>query len=224
MVTTIRVFGLYVLILLVGLVFAFPIGILNAQENDVEFQIANIEAQIAIKLSEIETLRRQLSALKEETVGLRKDARELRSQLREGAQGVEVTTLQEWLSELQDVYPEGLVTGYFGPLTKRAVMKFQEKYGLEQVGEVGPQTRGQLHALFFFTGSGQTGNSIDDEREGNSTDDEWVADSTDDEWEGGVTDDENDFEDFEDEESVNRGDDEEAFDDNFDDFVDEEAI
>jgi hypothetical protein len=52
--------------------------------------------------------------------------------LKKGMRGEDVKCLQEILkSEGPEIYPEGLVTGYFGPLTFRAVVKFQEKYSKE---------------------------------------------------------------------------------------------
>ncbi|MBI2577215.1 MAG: peptidoglycan-binding protein [Candidatus Wildermuthbacteria bacterium] len=50
----------------------------------------------------------------------------------------EVRCLQEFLkNQGADIYPEGLVTGYFGPLTKAAVIRFQEKYKAEILAPIG---------------------------------------------------------------------------------------
>lgn len=65
-----------------------------------------------------------------------------------GFSGDDVKTLQEWLARDKDVYPEGIVSGYYGHLTEKAVKKFQKKYGIEQVGIFGPKTRAQLERLF----------------------------------------------------------------------------
>jgi hypothetical protein len=52
--------------------------------------------------------------------------------LKKGMKGEDVKCLQEILkSEGPEIYPEGLVTGYFGPLTFKALIKFQEKYSKE---------------------------------------------------------------------------------------------
>lgn len=74
------------------------------------------------------------------------------------SQGQEVTELQKCLSKDKEVYPEGVVSGYFGIKTKVAVIKFQEKYrqdilapaGLEKGnGEVKPLTRKKLNEVCF---------------------------------------------------------------------------
>lgn len=53
---------------------------------------------------------------------------EFKSELKLGSRGSEVTALQTCLARDSQVYPEGAVTSYFGPQTKAAVIKFQEKY------------------------------------------------------------------------------------------------
>ena len=72
--------------------------------------------------------------------------------LSQGQSGEDIKTLQQILLD-EGVYPEGLITGYFGSLTKQAVIRFQEKYtdeilipaGLsEGSGFVGPATRKKL--------------------------------------------------------------------------------
>lgn len=45
-----------------------------------------------------------------------------------GSNNAEVRKLQECLSEYQDIYPSGTISGYFGQETKDAVILFQEKY------------------------------------------------------------------------------------------------
>ena len=76
-----------------------------------------------------------------------KSAGQLAKRLRYGNRGSEITLLQKILATDAAVYPEGLVTGYFGPATLRAVKRFQTKYKLEAVGEVGPLTRKQLNTI-----------------------------------------------------------------------------
>jgi len=70
-----------------------------------------------------------------------------------GSVSPDVTRLQTLLATDKSIYPEGMVTGNFGPLTKKAVEKFQEKYGIVGPGEVGygvvgPMTREKLEEVF----------------------------------------------------------------------------
>lgn len=68
-------------------------------------------------------------------------------QLDVGAQGEAVSNLQAFLASNPDVYPEALVTGYYGPLTEQAVMQFQLNYNLDPVGRVGPLTLATMNRV-----------------------------------------------------------------------------
>lgn len=70
-----------------------------------------------------------------------------------GATGDDVTQLQAFLAADPSLYPEGKVTGYYGSLTVAAVRRFQAKYGISQVGRVGPQTLAKLNEVM---GGGMT--------------------------------------------------------------------
>src|SRR3989344_8449790 len=72
--------------------------------------------------------------------------------LKRGAKNADVTALQKLLAQYKDVYPDGWVTGYFGPATEKAVGLFQEKFGVakkgdEGYGTVGPKTRATLNSV-----------------------------------------------------------------------------
>jgi peptidoglycan hydrolase-like protein with peptidoglycan-binding domain len=63
-----------------------------------------------------------------------------------GSKGEGVTKLQEILvAKGFLVMPPGILSGYFGLLTRQAVMEYQKSLGLEQVGIVGPMTRARLN-------------------------------------------------------------------------------
>lgn len=67
----------------------------------------------------------------------------------------QVKTLQQFLAQDKTLYPDGLITGYFGSLTERAVQLFQERYGVAKRGDdgygiVGPKTRAKLNSLETF--------------------------------------------------------------------------
>ncbi|OGF79899.1 hypothetical protein A2926_04235 [Candidatus Giovannonibacteria bacterium RIFCSPLOWO2_01_FULL_44_40] len=72
-----------------------------------------------------------------------------------GSVGDGVKILQALLAGWPEIYPEGFVTGYFGPLTQKAVERFQIKYGIVTQGDpistgfgrVGPKTRAKLNEI-----------------------------------------------------------------------------
>lgn len=71
--------------------------------------------------------------------------------LSRGATGFDVSTLQQFLAKDAGVYPEGLVTAYFGPATERAVQRWQENKGVVSIGgagsgTVGPKTQAAISA------------------------------------------------------------------------------
>ncbi|MEK7078213.1 MAG: peptidoglycan-binding domain-containing protein [Patescibacteria group bacterium] len=55
--------------------------------------------------------------------------------------------LQKLLARDPSIYPEGIVSGLYGPKTVVAVRKFQAKYGLPQVGRVGPATLAKINEV-----------------------------------------------------------------------------
>ncbi len=73
--------------------------------------------------------------------------------LKRNSRGAQVSALQTFLKRDSALYPEGLVTGFFGLATERAVQRFQTKYNIitkgtpatTGYGAVGPKTRNQLN-------------------------------------------------------------------------------
>ncbi|MGB2580120.1 MAG: peptidoglycan-binding domain-containing protein, partial [Minisyncoccia bacterium] len=94
----------------------------------------------------IEKLQTQVADLQTEVQSLKIELKLSRA-LTQGAKGDDVKQLQEFLRTFTGAYPEGLVTGYYGPNTKAAVKKFQEQNGIEPLGIVGPKTREKLNVL-----------------------------------------------------------------------------
>lgn len=82
----------------------------------------------------------------------------LTGQLDLGMRSANVTTLQEFLAQYPSIYPEGLVTGYFGPLTQSAVVRYQSSNGIDAVGRVGPVTLSLINSRM----DGGTGGSDDE--------------------------------------------------------------
>lgn len=65
--------------------------------------------------------------------------------VQQGDSGVQVTTLQQRLQELG--YFRGNATGYFGSVTKAAVIEFQQAKGLNPDGIVGSNTEASLQGV-----------------------------------------------------------------------------
>jgi hypothetical protein len=69
-----------------------------------------------------------------------------------GSQGEDVTKLQQFLAQNSSIYPQGLITGYYGSDTQEAVQRWQAAHGIVATGtpsttgfgSVGPSTRGEM--------------------------------------------------------------------------------
>ncbi len=64
-----------------------------------------------------------------------------------GTTGREVRHIQLLLAQNPAVYPEQLITGYFGGLTQKAITRFQVKHGLPITGSADAVTRTKLQAI-----------------------------------------------------------------------------
>ncbi len=139
LVTTIVAFGL--------LATSFVPGIASAQSTSLEAQlkiIQDLTAQINALQAQINGLKQQQSSA---SLSAKQATLEILANLSQGSQGDQVKVLQTLLALDAAIYPEGQVTGYYGPATRRAVIRFQRKYGLEGVGVVGPKTRSELNKI-----------------------------------------------------------------------------
>ncbi|MFQ9093417.1 MAG: peptidoglycan-binding domain-containing protein [Ruminococcus sp.] len=71
--------------------------------------------------------------------------------LREGTTSEYVRLMQQYLTYLHGTYPEipaVNATGYFGPMTKSAVMAFQELFGYPKTGVVGVAVWNAIASLY----------------------------------------------------------------------------
>jgi len=71
-------------------------------------------------------------------------AQMLNRQLGPGMSGADVSALQTYLAQNTLIYPQGLVTGYYGALTAQAVTQYQIAYDVSPVGRVGPITLAKI--------------------------------------------------------------------------------
>ncbi len=77
-----------------------------------------------------------------------------------GSTGGNVMNLQAFFKDNSSIYPEGLITGYFGGLTRAAVQRFQASYGIVSsgsaattgYGRVGPTTLAKINSLIATGG------------------------------------------------------------------------
>jgi len=85
----------------------------------------------------------------------------IRRSLALGSSGNDVTNLQQYLAQDSNIYPEGIVSGYFGALTERALQRWQAAHGIVSSGSpettgygaVGPRTRNALQNCGDFVPS-----------------------------------------------------------------------
>lgn len=92
-------------------------------------------------------------------------AEAINRQLQYGMTGSDIGVMQAFFAKDATIYPQGLVTNYFGIMTKGAVMNFQARNGIATVGRVGPATLPVLNAAIANgnigggTNNGNTGNA-----------------------------------------------------------------
>jgi len=130
---------------------------LNAEIIQEEPQPEPAAPDIAELQRILKNLQNQLQILIRESQA--RSAVQISRNLSFGARNGDVRILQQILSEAPvggpDIYPEALVTGYFGPATQRAVQRFQCKYdiicsgspGTTGWGVVGPRTRVKINEI-----------------------------------------------------------------------------
>ena len=64
-----------------------------------------------------------------------------------GSRGNEVMKLQQFLATNPIVYPEGIISNYFGSLTEDAVVRFQKFYSLPLTGRVDLKTQTKINSI-----------------------------------------------------------------------------
>lgn len=133
-------------IITLGLLFsAVPVF---AQTTDVAAQIATLLAQIKALQAQIAQLQGQ-PASAGACVSL---SYNLYADQTDATTNGGVSKLQQFLGQDSSVYPSGLVTGYFGPMTEAAVQRWQAAHGVVSSGSadttgygyVGPKTRAAM--------------------------------------------------------------------------------
>ena len=116
--------------------------------------ITNLQATINQLQEKIKSLKEQIFGLESQVNAVKEELKITRT-LQFGVQGDDVKQLQEFLKQFPEIYPEGLITGKFGHLTRSAIKKFQIKYNLESHGVLGARTVCTLKAV-FESGAGKS--------------------------------------------------------------------
>ena len=149
-------------------VFAFPFGALGTTAAALHEQIKTLQETIKNLQSQrralndddrgttrpATTTRVERDTIRTEIKETRADIKDARAQLKfvrslsRGMSGNDVRDLQELLAQYPDIFPSGLITGFFGRFTEEALKKFQKKFGIEAIGIFGPKTQAKLLALF----------------------------------------------------------------------------
>ncbi|OIO33567.1 MAG: hypothetical protein COZ49_02445 [Candidatus Yonathbacteria bacterium CG_4_10_14_3_um_filter_47_65] len=140
-------------VLVIAAMFISSSFVASAQTTDSAATIAALQTQIQTLLTQVAALQSQIAQMTTRQQQIQSDVQNIRDTfnlyLSTGSSGDEVKSLQELLAQDPTLYPEGLITGYYGSLTARAIMRFQARHGIEQAGVVGPKTRAQLNELFL---------------------------------------------------------------------------
>lgn len=118
-------------------------------------QTTDIAAQIATLLARIKALQSQIAQRQGQPASVGACVSlsyNLYADQSDATTNGEVTKLQRFLVQDSSIYPSGLVTGYFGPMTEAAVQRWQSAHGVVSFGSadttgygyVGPKTRAAM--------------------------------------------------------------------------------
>ena len=137
--------------------FSFVASVIERTPEEEEILEEELIIQLQARIKELQTaiarIQAQIQAISKQRV-----CGKLEQNLYHGMQSSsEVSCLQEFLkAQGPEIYPEGIVSGWFGPLTRQAVIRFQEKYAPEILAEhdltagtgyVGRSTRAKINQL-----------------------------------------------------------------------------
>lgn len=136
----------------------FSLSLQTKDEQSEALLIAQLQQQLTElqeKISQVKVKIAGLLAQKNRTTNCQAA---FEQSLQLGVSGNSVKCLQVFLSgQGKDIYPEAIVSGFFGQLTKQAVIRFQQKYANEiltplglkfSTGIVGPATLAKIKTLF----------------------------------------------------------------------------
>lgn len=137
-------------------VYPFTIFAQSSDQRQEQELIIFLQARIEELKAQIALIQSKLVALQQKKAG---SCQAITKNLFLGDFGEQVKCLQLFFkSQGSEIYPEGLTTGFFGPATMRAVVRFQQKYAAEILwpnglsrgtGSVGPSTIKKINSLLI---------------------------------------------------------------------------
>ena len=139
-----------------------PSSGVSTNTNTNTTSVAQLQAQAQVLLNQVAVLQAQLGT-GGSPAGVALDSSScplIGRSLRRGVSGDDVKRLQQFLARDPSIYPEAIVSGYYGALTEKAVQRWQTKYNIVSSGTpdstgygvVGPRTAAAI-ALLCTTGS-----------------------------------------------------------------------
>ena len=133
----------------------------NGEENNIyyySFEVQNLGNDSKVEEQALESLLQKIAELKKKIASLQLQLAMMKTNqsnqycsvfsgdLYYGMTSSEVKCLQQFLANLgPNIYPEGLITGYFGPLTQAAVKRYQSLQGIITTGYFGPLTMAKVN-------------------------------------------------------------------------------
>ncbi len=151
--TAVLIIGFWSVVQNAATVFAQATSTSSAQGQSIKGQAVeptpqssnqNLLAIIEQLKNQIKELQDQLAKLTSEVAAVKEEVK-ITKELYRGVSSDEVKKVQKFLKQFSEIYPEGLVTGYYGPLTEKAVKKFQEREGLAATGKIDETTRKNIN-------------------------------------------------------------------------------
>lgn len=110
--------------------------------------IEQLKQQVAELQLKVQNALQSRLQIQQSAQQVRETVREM-IELRKGMTSDEIKAVQQILATDPTIYPEGLITGYFGPATERALNRFREKYGVkEDSDKIGPKTLEEIMKRF----------------------------------------------------------------------------
>ncbi len=93
-------------------------------------------------MKQVESLQKQLAEIKGEI------REEIRGGLAEGMENDDIRKIQELLATDPSIYPRGIVSGYYGSLTREAIENFQKRHDLPVTGKIDEATKDLMQEYF----------------------------------------------------------------------------